>query len=229
MNKDNVVMEYLSPRDKTRSLFDDIHSIFEWVKGCAEGRPIQNLNSLIGSGTNSAPSIRLRRGRKALVTEELRTPGRGGHAGEKGLSIPGTSSSPPLAKGVREKVSIASTPPPATPSSAPRVKLEATVARPEVSGSTTFDLSGEPTRAHSIVEVAMPPTASPIGSPTRPSLSPGDFLCAFIEEANIEAIEEVSNAGVTNSEAPTPTISKMELRVKPHLEILSSELVGSHH
>ncbi|ERM93750.1 hypothetical protein AMTR_s00004p00266710 [Amborella trichopoda] len=113
-------------------------------------------------------------------------------------------------------------PPPMVSTSAPTVEPEATMARLEVLGSATFNLSGEPTRApSSVVEMTTPPTVRPIGSPACPSLSPGDFLCSSTIEGNVEAVDEVLNAEVATPKVP----AKVTSEVKPILEVSSSELV----
>ncbi|ERN10387.1 hypothetical protein AMTR_s00026p00135800 [Amborella trichopoda] len=274
-------MEYLSIEGEKKSLFDDLRSIFGWTKGGAiprhEGRPVQDLDALMGSGPHSDPSIRFRCGRKGPGTEELRsepskggrkrkgtggpsriraTPIRGARVSGKGLSTPGPFPSPPPTKHVRGKASTTSTLPPVTSSSALRVEPKTTAARLEVSGPTNIGSSNELARAYvmveaatppiasspasrveletvvaqpevpsltsfclvygpmrapsSVVEAAMPPAASPIGSFACPSLSTGDFLCTFAEEGVVEPTDEVSSVEIAALEAPTPTVSKVE-------------------
>ncbi|ERN12059.1 hypothetical protein AMTR_s00035p00161960 [Amborella trichopoda] len=74
----------------------------------------------------------------------------------------------------------------------------------------------------SIVEAMMPLVASPIGSPARPSLSLGAFLCTFAEEGDVEAADEASSAETSAPKAPAQTVPKVEQEMEPRLEVPSS-------
>ncbi|ERN10272.1 hypothetical protein AMTR_s00178p00030030 [Amborella trichopoda] len=80
----------------------------------------------------------------------------------------------------RASVMVKAMTPPVVSSSAPRVEPKIVMAQPEVSSLTSFCLVRESVRVlSSVVKATMPLTASNIGSPAHPSLSPGDFLCTF--------------------------------------------------
>ncbi|ERN05672.1 hypothetical protein AMTR_s00006p00179450 [Amborella trichopoda] len=154
LNKDNVILEYLSFEGETKSLFDDVHSIFGWTEGGAvsghKGRPVQDLNALKRSGPPFAPSIKFRRG---------------------------------------------------------RVESETVVAQLEMPSLTSFHLVREPVRTpSSVVEAATPLSASPIESPTCPSLSPRDFLCTFAEEGGVKDTDEALSVETAALEVPATTV-----------------------
>ncbi|ERN17233.1 hypothetical protein AMTR_s00044p00187910 [Amborella trichopoda] len=133
-------MEYLSLEGETKSLFDDLHSIFGWINKPPKGKRKRK-------GTGSPDLI-------------CATPTRGARASGKGPSTLGSFPSPPPAKCVRGKASTTSNPHPVTSSSTPRVDSEATAARTEVSGPSNFDSSSKPARASVIMEAVIPPIAS---------------------------------------------------------------------
>ncbi|ERN17428.1 hypothetical protein AMTR_s00037p00229780 [Amborella trichopoda] len=169
LDKDDAGPEYLSLKGETKSSFDDLRSIFGLTKGGTgsgyEGRLVQGLDALIGSGPGSGLTAKPRR----------------------------TSLLPPRFKHARVEACIVVTPPPAASTLASRVDPETVMARPEGSGSISFilrrELGGTPSRGE--VE-ATPPADCPVGSSACSPMSPGDILHAFTEEGNGEAVNELS-------------------------------------
>ncbi|ERN12206.1 hypothetical protein AMTR_s00034p00178310, partial [Amborella trichopoda] len=197
-----------------------------------EERPAQDLNALICNGPYTGLAARPKRGMIAPIisepgSEPLRgweekqggqkrweTKGpksvpallkRGTHMSKKGLSTSAMSPSPPHVKRARVEACTISTQPPTTSTLAPRVEPETTVARLKKSSLTSFSLRHELRGTSSTAEVVVtPPVGSPTGSPACYSMSPREVLCAFTEEGNGEAIDEVSNAETVVSEVPSP-------------------------
>ncbi|ERN04700.1 hypothetical protein AMTR_s00076p00173930, partial [Amborella trichopoda] len=235
-------MKYMSLKGKTKSLFNDLRSIFRWSKGGEvsghEGWPVQDLNALIGSGSYFGLAPRLRHDKRApVITEPGSEPlrereekqggrKRKGTKGPKYLSAVLKRGTQVMKKGLSITDMSPPPPPPATSTLAMRVEPDTTVAQLEKSSLTSFNLRRELEGTSSRVEAIVTPTTDSLtGSPTCSSLSLGDVLCTFTKEENGEAVDEVSSVETTVLELPFSVPPEVEFEIEPPLELPPSELV----